>query len=967
VTIASILLVSMTGLGLVSPHDPPSRLALRRASTSDLAGRVLFAGLAVPGATVTATRRSNDATANAPVSAVSDDDGTFRLGSLEDGIWMVRVEMTGFVMVEREVTLPFAEPALVVTLTMRSLEDLTVDSKPPSASVPQRSADAPSVIKGSVVNGAASAFAQPRAFGNNRPRLFNKYTGAVSVVVGNSVWDARPYSFGQSAAPAPSYGDVQLGFLLAGPMRVPWLVKNGPETNVAVHHRVVNTATTQSALMPTAFERAGGNVISSDRISPQAAALLAYYPLPTGSVAAGANFQAALTSEVTTDSVQVSTSKSLTRRSTLAAAFSFDRASTDSIDLFHFADHAVRTSVTTTVNLTRRLTPRASLRVRHQFTRAAATTTPSFAYRTNVAGDAGIEGNNQDPQNWGPPALLFPDIADLRAAQYQQSVGVTNTVGTELSLKHGWHNLAIGGDVRHNGLTVSSQPDPRGTLTFTGDATGSAFADFLLGIPTTSSIAFGNTAARLSAPVLDVYLMDDFRVGAGLTLNLGMRWEYEAAFTEAAGRLSNLDVAPGFAAIKQVLPANPVWTLSGGSSSPSSLIRSDWRGFQPRLAASWRPLPASSCVVRASYGLYRNLGMYQPLALLLSHQPPFSTTASLRNDALTPLTLARPFPFPLPPSEASNTYAVDPNVRSGSAQAWQASVQRDLPGSLTLIVQYDGTKGNRLLQAFLPNSYPAGAVNPCESCPSGYVYFTSTGRSLRNAGQLTLRRRLHNGFMASVQYTRSKGTDDAATFSNDALTTTSFSVAQDWRNLRAERGPSSFDRPHAVSMQFQYTTGVGVRGGTLVDGIKGWWFKDWTVAGELNAGSGLPVTPVLFAAIPGTGVVGTRPQLTGIPAAPVTRGSYANALAFAPPSPGTWGNAGRNSIRGPSQFSFDMSLARAFRTRSRVTLEWRLAATNVLNRVTFTTINASVTSPQFGVPTRASQMRRLQMTTALKF
>jgi hypothetical protein len=980
VTIASILLVGMTGLGLLSPRN-----------ASDLAGRVLFSGLPVPGATVIVTQRSDDARRGVPaLSVASDDEGGFRFIGLDDGVWTVRIEMSGFVAVSFEVTLPLSEP-LAVTLTMRSLGELVAEAMPtspvpssaPSPTTARRSPDAPSVISGSVVNGAASVFAQPRAFGNNRPRLSTRYTGAVTAVVGNSAWDARPYSFGRSSAPAPSYGDLHLGFALSGPMKVPWLVKNGPQTSVAVHHRLVNTATMRSALMPTSSERAGrfsgasfvvrdpvtgapfpNNVIPSDRISPQAAALLAYYPLPTGDAVAGANYHAAITNQVTTDSVTASTSTNLTRRIALGVAFAFERTAADSVDLFQFADRSTRTSVSTTLNLTRRLTPRAAVRVRHQFTRTATTVTPSLAYRTNVAGEAGIAGNNQSPENWGPPALLFPDIADLRALQYQQSASLTNVVGTELTVRRGRHNFAVGGDMRHNGLGVSSQPDPRGTLTFTGDVTGHAFADYLLGIPATSAIAFADRRTRLSAPAYDGYVTDDFRVGAGLTLNLGVRWEYEAGFTEAAGRLSNLDVAPGFAAASPVLSANPVWPLSGGPS-PSSLIRPDRRGVQPRLAASWRPLPTSSLVLRASYGIYRSLGMYQPLALLLAHQPPFSTTASLRNDPLTPLTLARPFPSP--PTAASNTFAVDPDLRSGTATTWQASVQRDLPGSLTLIVQYDGTKGDHLLQAFLPNSYPAGAVSPCTTCPSGFVYITSSGRSARHAGQVTLRRRLHGGLMASVQYTRSRGTDDAATLTNDAIATMSFTVAQDWRNLRAERGPSSFDRPHLVSMQFQYTTGVGATGGTLVEGMKGWWFKDWTIAGELNAGSGLPFTPVSFTAVPGTGVVGTRPRLTGVPIAAVLSGSYANALAFAQPLPGTWGDAGRNSIRGPAQFSFDLSLARALRIRPRLTLEWRLGATNVLNLVTFASINTVITSPQFGLPTRTNPMRRIHMTTTLKF
>ena len=77
------------------------------------------------------------------------------------------------------------------------------------------------------------------------------------------------------------------------------------------------------------------------------------------------------------------------------------------------------------------------------------------------------------------------------------------------------------------------------------------------------------------------------------------------------------------------------------------------------------------------------------------------------------------------------------------------SVQRDLPGSLQLVATYLGTKGTRGVQEFLPNTYPAGAANPCPACPVGFAYLVSNGNSTREAGQVQLRRRLHNGLTAT--------------------------------------------------------------------------------------------------------------------------------------------------------------------------------------------------------------------------
>jgi hypothetical protein len=276
------------------------------------------------------------------------------------------------------------------------------------------------------------------------------------------------------------------------------------------------------------------------------------------------------------------------------------------------------------------------------------------------------------------------------------------------------------------------------------------------------------------------------------------------------------------------------------------------------------------------------------------------------------------------------------------------------------------------MQEFLPNTYPAGATNPCPSCPIGFVYLTSGGSSLRNAGQIQVRRRLRNGLTATAQYTLAKATDNAAAFlrAGDGLQTTSAAgfIAQDWRDLDADRGRSAFDQRHQLVAELQFTTGMGIGGGALLDGLRGRLFKGWTMAGQLNTGSGLPQTPIYLTTVPGTGVTGTvRADLTGLPLDNMPSGYYANPAAYAAPPPGRWGSAGRNSITGPAQFSLNGGVSRAFLLSSRVTLDWRLDATNLLNRVTYTSINAIVGSPQFGLPVQANTMRRLQASGRLRF
>jgi hypothetical protein len=270
------------------------------------------------------------------------------------------------------------------------------------------------------------------------------------------------------------------------------------------------------------------------------------------------------------------------------------------------------------------------------------------------------------------------------------------------------------------------------------------------------------------------------------------------------------------------------------------------------------------------------------------------------------------------------------------------------------------------MRQFLPNTYPPGGANPCLPCPSGFLYVTSGGSSSRHAGQILLRRRLRGGWTASGRYTLATAVDDAASFSG--TTVTGGVTAQDWLHLEAEHGPSSFDQRHTFTADVQYTTGVGVSGGALLDGWKGTLFKGWTMAGQVTTGSGRPVTPIFLVPIPGTGVVGIRPDtVSGVDPRAAPPGGYLNPAAYAAPLPGQWGNAGRNSARGPAEFSMNASLSRTFNLGDRVTLEWRIDATNVLNRVTYAALNTVVGSSQFGLPTVANPMRRIQTGLRLRY
>jgi hypothetical protein len=232
------------------------------------------------------------------------------------------------------------------------------------------------------------------------------------------------------------------------------------------------------------------------------------------------------------------------------------------------------------------------------------------------------------------------------------------------------------------------------------------------------------------------------------------------------------------------------------------------------------------------------------------------------------------------------------------------------------------------------------------------VYLTSNGASLKNAGQLQVRRRLRNGFAAVAQYTFSKATDNAAAFTTADLN--GAVIAQNWLDLDAEHALSSFDQRHLLTVQAEYS-GRGL-------------LRDWTFTSQLTAGSGLPLTPVYLTSIAGTGVTGSlRGSYTGAPIDGAASGFYVNPSAFAAPAEGEWGDAGRNSITGPAQFSLNASVTRTLTLRGRWSMDWRLDATNVLNAVTYSSLNTIVGSPQFGLPNRANAMRKLLSSLRVRF
>jgi trimeric autotransporter adhesin len=1008
------------------------------AAASEYHGVVTYSGLPVPGATITASQETKKFT------TTSDLGGIYNFADLPDGAWKIEITMQCFSTIKADVTIAPNIPAGNFELHLLPVDQLIARTKmtqappvfqqipeTPALKQPEGTASGPTeipkppddrnqdssdgfLVNGSVNNAATSQYSLDRAFGNRRPNSKSLYNGGLAVIFGSSALDARAYSLSGLEAPKPFYNLVTGVLTIGGPIKIPRFLPHGPIFFAAYQWTRDQNQQVQTGLVPTVLERTGDlsgltnqpgqpvtifNPTTSAPftnnqvpVSSQAQALLQLYPAPNINGNPLYNYQAPTLSDSHQDVMQTRLNKTLGRKDELYGGLNLQSTRADSVNLFGFVDTTDTLGINTNINWSHRFSQHLFVYSSYHFSRLRTLIAPEFENRQNISGAAGISGNDQAPVDWGPPALNFSSgIAGLSDTNSAFNRNQTDQVSASAGIYRRRHNITVGGDFRKQDYNDLYQQNPRGGFGFTGAATassssstttsGSDLADFLIGIPDTSSLAFGNADKYFRQPVYDAYATDDWRILSSLTINAGLRWEYGTPMTELYGRLVNLDIAADFTAAAPVLGNSPVGPLTG-IHYPSSLVRPDKLGYEPRVGVSWRPFPASTIVVRAGYGIYHDTSVYLSSAQQLAQQAPLSTSVNVENSAACPLTLANGF---TPCSSTSpDTYAVDSNFRVGYAQTWQLAVQRDLPAALQLTATYLGVKGTRGVQEFLPNTYPIGAVNPCPNCPLGFEYRTSGGDSTRESGQIQLRRRLRAGFTATLLYTYSKSIDDDAFLGGQGhvvaasagqgpsetapAAAPSASIAQNWLDLHAERSLSTFDQRHLLNLQAQYTSGQGLEGGTLLSGWPGRLLKEWTLLTQITVGSGLPETPVYLAAVPGTGFTGTiRPSLTGMPIYSSSKGLHLNAAAYTAPASGQWGTAGRDSITGPSQFSLDSSLERTFRPSAKFNLIARVDATNLLNHAAFTGWITTINSTQFGVPASVNAMRSLQTTVRLRF
>ncbi|HEY1493815.1 MAG TPA: TonB-dependent receptor [Candidatus Solibacter sp.] len=842
--------------------------------------------------------------------------------------------------------------------------------------------------------------AQLNTFGNrrqNRPT----YTGSLALTARNSAFDAKPFSLNGQNAPKSSYGQNTIAFNLGGPIRIPRIYSND-RLMFYFTYQATRARNPYNALstMPSAAERSGdfsqaagspaiydpltlapfpGNIIPANRISPVSAGLLQYFPLPTYSQLAVQNYQIVSASRASSNNYGFRQNLPLSRKDRVNVSFNCQNRTGNTPTLLGFRDSSNGSGFNSSLGYSHSFAPRFNSNLAWNFSRSTGYVLPYFAYSQNIAAALGIAGTTQDPIAYGPPNLGFTNFGGLSDGAASISRNQTSNINEGITLVRRKHNLTFGLGYTRLQQNPMNYANARGSFSFSGlltsgfdsngsplKGTGYDFADFLLGFPQSSSLQFGAKSNYFRTWNINTFAQDDWRIRPGLSLNLGLRYEYFSPYTELYGRMANLDLNSTITAAAVVTPGQ-----SGPYSGalPTSLIRPDTNNLSPRFGFAWKPIGKRALTIRGGYSIFYNGSAYGSFAARLASQPPFIHSASLSTSLANPLTLQNGFAA-APSQTITNNYAIDPNYRLGYAQTWTFAVQQNLPHNSIIELEYIGTKGTGLDILRQPNRATPGSPLTAEQRlqignATGFSFETSQGSSIMHMGQVRLTRRLTRGISAVATYGFQKSIDNASTFGGGGG-----AVAQNDQNLRLERGLSSFDQRHHLNIQYVLTSPVGGAKGMLRGkGVARKLLEDWTLNGGFNATSGTPITARVsgnLANTTGTAAFGTgRAQATGLP---VSGGSFFNLLAFTTPPPGQYGNAGRNTIPGLFQTSLNTSFGRAFRlAESKRQLTIRLNSNNVLNHTVITNIGATVNSATYGLPIAASATRSLNLTVRLNF
>ncbi len=602
----------------------------------------------------------------------------------------------------------------------------------------------------------------------------------------------------------------------------------------------------------------------------------------------------------------------------------------------------------------------------------------------------------------------------------------------------GAHSLKLGGDWFYNRWTQRQQP-AFNNYAFSSDFTqgpnpvaasassGVGFASFLFGTGDNGSIQSSSPGEFVGYHSYGFYFQDDWKVTPKLTLNLGIRYDFDAPWKEKHNRINSWDGT-------SVTNVDAV-TLIGGlqfpgvNGVPRAQFQDNRTNFAPRFGFAYSP--EQKTVIRGGFGIF-----YGPSngAAFAGNMSPFTGFSASTNwistvNGITPVNLlSNPFPegFQRAPGSSQGLLTLlgqtietmDRGRLNLYAEQWNFGIERTLPGAFLLSAAYAGSHGVHLyspvnynqlpdqylslsnsLLTLVPNPYYGLITSGPLSTPTvqrsqllrPYPQFegitaetNSYGNSIYHSLQVKAERRFAHGFGLLLSYTYSKLIDDVLpsdTYEGFPGENFTWGGIQDADNRRADRAVASFDTPNYLAINGNWQLPFGRGRAFLHSGWSNAILGGWQLNGIFNIHSGQPLgltteTNTLF----NYGAYGffsnvQRPNYLGGPI--YTSGSvasrvndYFNASAFAIPPPFTYGNTGRMLpyLRAPGALQLDMSLYKDIPIHERLRLQFRAEVFNILNHPQFDAPNTVIGSPEAGVISdQVNTPRDIQLALKLLF
>lgn len=741
--------------------------------------------------------------------------------------------------------------------------------------------------------------------------------------------------------------------------------------------RVLRDPLNQNAPFP-------GNGIPRERWDPIAVKMLPYFPSPNFSGRPGVNFLVTPSDGERRDQWTGRVDHRVSAQGTLFGRYSMaDNALLNAA--YIKGKGLVRPDNThhAVLGYTHVFSPRLVGETRLGFTRAfLARQSDGDRSTRNYAAELGLKNLAAQPGDYTLPSVTLTGYAPGNPTGTSGFVGyglriVQNNLYYRAAQAFTWiqgrHTLKMGGDVSRLMVGYDQGSNQNGVFSFSGNFTGDAFADYLLGLAQTATGGlgslgnFGGVAKYSIGTQYQWYIQDDWKVTERLTLNLGFRHEL---FQQWRGRLANFDLATG----RQLLTVSPDYYVPGvglvrGTGSPllpERPIQTDPNDVAPRFGMAYRL--REKTVVRSGFGVFYALNTGGATLVSMTSTLPYFVNASLVSSNTVPQLFLRDL---FPPADrvplGAITSTQDLKRRTGYIYQYNFNVQRQLTGTLLFESGYIGNTGHKQVgtvwvnQPRLPENpdapTPFAARAPYSNLVPNFTMNTNYQWSNYNAGYLKLEKRVSWGLSYTVAYTLAKLIDSGG-------------AGQNMYNRRPERGPADNDVRHNFIASWVWELPVGR--GRVWPVSKAWAeavLGGWQVNGIVNFRSGMPYTISTANDLANVGTGGQRANATGVK--PRKLDPRANNLlgldpaAYAVPARGTFGNLARNTQPGFGMNNWDFSASKNFalpKLGEGARLQLRFEFFNFFNHAQFLNPAATANIPAtFGIVTGTLDPRILQL------